>query len=97
MSTQSLGEIVRQERIGALLTCTELAKLSGLSISYISDIETGKRIPQAIPTINALAKALKLNPVYLAWAAGIVHPKATWVDGPRAVKTSLGEIPKYSD
>lgn len=42
------------------LTQTELAKLSGISVPELSDIESGKRRPRATTTLK-LAKALKVS------------------------------------
>ena len=46
------------------LSQEKLAKLTGLSQSYISDIENGIKIPH-IHTINKIACALKINPFTL--------------------------------
>ena len=46
------------------LSQEKLAKLTGMSQSYISDIENGIKIPH-LHTINKIACALKINPFTL--------------------------------
>lgn len=50
---------VRQYRTGRGLSFSELSELSGLSVSYLNEIEKGKKYPKPEKT-KALAKALKV-------------------------------------
>lgn len=53
--------LVRDVRKDKNLTIVQLAKLSGVSKSHISEIERGKRMP-TIDVLCRLARALKVNP-----------------------------------
>jgi transcriptional regulator with XRE-family HTH domain len=55
-----LEERVRELRLSGGLTLKDLAAQSGLSISYLSDIERGRTTP-SINTIESLAKAFNLS------------------------------------
>ncbi|MFC4409442.1 helix-turn-helix domain-containing protein [Chungangia koreensis] len=63
------GEYLKEERIKAGLTVSELANASSVSQPYLSQIETGKR-KASIPIINKLAKALELDQFEMAEKAG---------------------------
>jgi transcriptional regulator with XRE-family HTH domain len=45
------------------------AKKSGISVSYVSMLERGQRTPP-LDTLEALAKALKVSPLYLLQELG---------------------------
>ncbi len=47
----NLGERIKEVRLSNEKTLKELAELSGISVSYLSDIERGR----TLPTINILA------------------------------------------
>lgn len=55
-SIEELREVRKQRN----LTLEELAEMTGLSVSAISLIETGKRQPK-LDSLSALASALKCN------------------------------------
>jgi len=62
---EALGRAVRQLREEQGLTQEQLAEVSGLQATYLSDVERGVRNP-AWSTILALAKSLKVQPSELA-------------------------------
>ena len=54
------GLKVKQLRTGLKLSFAQLAEQSGLSVSYLNEIEKGKKYPRA-DKIALLAKALKID------------------------------------
>lgn len=52
---------IREERRARGLTLVELSRLSGVSKSHISEIETGKQMP-TLQVLCLLAGALEINP-----------------------------------
>lgn len=58
---RTLGQTVRKYRMAAGITQEELAELTDLHRTYISDIERGSR-NVAVINIVKLAKALKVKP-----------------------------------
>lgn len=56
----NIGEKLRKLRKDNGLTLKELSKQAGLSISFISDIENGRRNPR-LENLDKLAKALKVD------------------------------------
>jgi transcriptional regulator with XRE-family HTH domain len=58
--TQSLGENIAHYRKEQQLTQEELATISGLYPRYLSDIETGRKVPQ-IPALARLAVGLGVS------------------------------------
>ncbi len=62
----SAGHPLRQARLRRGLTQVELAGLAGLSYSYISMIECGRRKLTRRDHVNALAAALKVPPAEIA-------------------------------
>ena len=52
---------IREERRARGLTLVELAKLSGVSKSHISEIETGKQMP-TLQVLCLLAGAMEVRP-----------------------------------
>ena len=59
-----LGKRIKKLRLKAGLNAKELAAISGVTRSLISELETGKRQSTSIDTITRLAKALKVSPSY---------------------------------
>ena len=55
---------MKDVRINKKLTQEQLALLTGLSQSFVSDIEIGVRTP-SLDTINRIAYHLKINPFTL--------------------------------
>ena len=58
--TGAFGSLVHEKRTSLAITMPELARRSGLSVSYISRIEHGQRMTFSRATVQALAKALAL-------------------------------------
>ncbi|MBY6163279.1 helix-turn-helix domain-containing protein [Mameliella alba] len=54
---EQTGAAIRRQRLAEGLGLKELARLSGLSISALSLIETGKRDPR-LSTLDRIAKSL---------------------------------------
>lgn len=69
------GQIeLREARLEAGLSQKQLAKLSGISQSVISKIETptpGRRFKTQIDVTNRLASALGLTPADIFWPRGV--------------------------
>lgn len=59
-AAQKLGKRLHQLRLDAGLTQEKLSIATGLSQTYISGIETGKRNP-SIKTLDKIAKALGVS------------------------------------
>jgi transcriptional regulator with XRE-family HTH domain len=72
-TVESLGDYLREQRIGAHLTLRQLAEQAGVSNPYLSQIERGLRRPSA-EVLQQLAKALRISAEQLYLRAGIVSP-----------------------
>lgn len=70
MDKKQFGEFLSQKRKERSLTTSELAELSGLSQSYISNVENGRRTKPKPETIEKLAKALDIPNRDLMMVAG---------------------------
>lgn len=55
------GKKIRELRVKRGLSLTELAKLSGISKSYLSFIERGEQANPSIEVIDKIAHALKID------------------------------------
>lgn len=55
------GKKIRDLRMKRGISLTELARLSGVSKSYLSFIERGKQTNPSIEVIEKIAKALKID------------------------------------
>lgn len=56
----NIGRKLKKFRIKKKYTLRQLSELSGISVSFISDIENGRRNP-SIDTLNSIAKALNVS------------------------------------
>lgn len=65
-----LGDIIRKTRLGKGLGQKDIASKTGLSIGYISEIETNKKQP-AVDTLQAIAVTLGVSSSYLLGEADI--------------------------
>ena len=54
-STKELGELIMHERKAQGLTQTQLAGLSGVGITFLSNLENGKQTAELGKTLNVLA------------------------------------------
>ena len=74
-----LGQIVAQNlrivRAQRKLSQGAMARKAGVSISYISMLERGQRTPP-LDTLEALAKALGVSPMYLLQKLATEKPRA---------------------
>lgn len=69
----TLGDYLKEQRLGASLSLRQLADQVGVSNPYLSQIERGLRKPSA-EVLQQLAKALRVSAEQLYVRAGIVHP-----------------------
>ena len=74
----SLAHRVRAAREAARLKKVDLARETGLSLSYIGRIENGKSQPSRV-ALQALALALSVNPDWLALGKGELTTKRSGV------------------
>lgn len=58
-----IGEKLKKIRKAKKITLKQLEKITGISNSYISDLENGRRINPSIEKLEKLAKALDVNVV----------------------------------
>lgn len=63
------GEVLRRVRKEAGKTLADVADILGVSISYVSDVERGRRDPWASERIHQLARGLGVDPAPLLQAA----------------------------
>ena len=69
----SLGEYLREQRLGAEMSLRQLAEQAGVSNPYLSQIERGLRRPSA-EVLQQIAKALRISGEQLYLQAGVVNP-----------------------
>jgi transcriptional regulator with XRE-family HTH domain len=72
-SLGTLGDYLKEQRLGAQLSLRQLADQVGVSNPYLSQIERGLRKPSA-EVLQQLARALRVSAEQLYVRAGIVHP-----------------------
>ncbi len=70
----TLGDYLREQRLGARLSLRQLADLAGVSNPYLSQIERGLRKPSA-EVLQQLAKALRISAEQVYVRAGILRPE----------------------
>lgn len=58
-----IGEKLKKIRKAKKITLKQLEKITGISNSYISDLENGRRVNPSIEKLEKLAKALDVNVV----------------------------------
>jgi len=89
----TLGEVVKKYRIERGLSQRELAKLSGLSPSFISLLEKGRYKFTSQATLDKLARALRIKPQILYEVAlQKTSPRARDADIPRSPEELLREV-----
>jgi transcriptional regulator with XRE-family HTH domain len=74
----SLGEIIRRQRVIVPLTLQELASMSGVSASHLGRIERGERFPSA-HVLRKIAKPLGFGEDGLFTLAGYLSPQPSGV------------------
>jgi transcriptional regulator with XRE-family HTH domain len=73
-TVESLGDYLKEQRVGARLSLRQLAEQAGVSNPYLSQIERGLRKPSA-EVLQQIAKALRISAEQLYIRAGIVSPE----------------------
>ena len=66
------GKFIRKKRKDKNITLVQLAKKTGLSQPYLSQIENGKRDTSRVDIINKIASALEIDSTELMVKAGSV-------------------------
>src|SRR5688500_10883472 len=69
----TLGDYLKEQRLGAQLSLRQLADQVGVSNPYLSQIERGLRKPSA-EVLQQLARALRISAEQLYVQAGILNP-----------------------
>jgi transcriptional regulator with XRE-family HTH domain len=72
-TVSSLGEYLKEQRLGSHLSLRQLADQAGVSNPYLSQIERGLRRPSA-EVLQQIAKALRISAEQLYIRAGILNP-----------------------
>jgi transcriptional regulator with XRE-family HTH domain len=72
-TVSSLGEYLKEQRLGSHLSLRQLADQAGVSNPYLSQIERGLRKPSA-EVLQQIAKALRISAEQLYIRAGILNP-----------------------
>jgi transcriptional regulator with XRE-family HTH domain len=91
--SNSLGEIIRRQRVVVPLTLQELASMSGVSASHLGRIERGERYPSA-RVLRKIAKPLGFGEDGLFTLAGYLSPQpSSAVD--TEPETAPGKIDPY--
>lgn len=85
----NIGESIKENRERRGLSQRELAKLAGLSGSFISRLEAGLYRLTSPDTVNSLAKALKIHPEELYRAAGIIKDSKAVYEIPQKTPDEL--------
>jgi len=89
----SLGDIVRQQRLMQLLTLQELAAKSGVSASHLGRIERGERFPSA-PILRKIAKPLGFEEEELFTLAGYLSAQSAAIAEKRR-EYGAGQLDPY--
>jgi transcriptional regulator with XRE-family HTH domain len=74
MAVGSLGDYLKEQRVGAKLSLRQLADQAGVSNPYLSQIERGLRKPSA-EVLQQIAKALRISAEQVYVRAGILSPE----------------------
>ena len=75
----TLGRVLKQQRLSLHLTVRKLAMMSGISPSYLGRIERGERFPSA-SILRKIAKPLGLGEGELFSLAGYLSPHSEGVE-----------------
>jgi transcriptional regulator with XRE-family HTH domain len=70
---EEIGERLRSARVAAGMTIRDLARASHMDKNSVSDLELGRVRNPGVGTIADLAKALGLDPRWLAYGAPPLH------------------------
>jgi transcriptional regulator with XRE-family HTH domain len=87
-----LGKVLKQRRLKVPLTLQELATASGVSLSYLGRIESGKRFPSA-HTLRKIARPLGFEESELFLRAGFLssRPPVAEIHG----EHNVGQLDPY--
>jgi SOS-response transcriptional repressor LexA/DNA-binding XRE family transcriptional regulator len=85
----TFGERLREARLAANLTQTQLAKLAGISQQAIQKAERSKSATSSSRFVVALARVMKVSPDWLASGMPTVMYMSTGSDLPSDAKTEL--------
>ncbi len=72
---RSLGEYIREQREAAEVSLRQLARSSGVSNPYLSQVERGLKKPSA-EILGQIAGALRISAETLYVRAGLLEPRA---------------------
>ena len=61
MGRTKLGDAVRERRLTQELTLRKVAEKCGVTMTYISEIETGKKVPQKTTVLEKLEEVLSVK------------------------------------
>jgi transcriptional regulator with XRE-family HTH domain len=89
MKVRDVGNFIREQRSQAGVSLRKLAKLSGVSNPYLSQIERGLRRPSA-EILNGIAKALRISAETLYVQAGILDDRKDRQDLTEAILADRG-------
>ena len=89
----TLGKVIKQRRLMAELTLSQLSSMSGISISHLGRIERGERSPSA-HILRKIAKPLGFDEDYLFTFAGFLSPKPETEAG-QEEKGTIGRLDPY--
>jgi transcriptional regulator with XRE-family HTH domain len=92
MGRPTLGDVIRHQREVQQLSLRELARLSGISNPYLSQIERGLRDPSE-DVVEAIAATLDSTTRALYDAAGIMTGAGTVDDKPPEIEAAIERDP----
>jgi transcriptional regulator with XRE-family HTH domain len=92
MALPTLGDMIRQQREMQELSLRQLARLTGISNPYLSQIEHGQRDPSRT-VVDSIADALELSTERLYEAAGIREDEEEG-EGPNALLAAIEDDPR---
>jgi len=92
-NAQNLGRMLKQRRLMAPLTLSELASATGISASHLARIERGERFPSA-SVLRQIARPLGLEEGELFQLAGYLSPRSLGVEE-AGVIYSGGQLDPY--
>lgn len=93
---ENLGDFIRDQRLRGEVSLRELAKRSGVSNPYLSQVERGLRKPSA-EVLQSIAKALQISSDVLYLRAGLLEERSGDVSVPVAIHldTTLTDRQKH--
>ncbi len=84
-SLKNLGLVIKSERKNRALTQTQLGELSGTSINFVSQIESGK-VTAHIGKVFRILQVLGIELHYQRGPGGLVLPDSPPINKPRRQK-----------